>query len=121
MLTLPPITPTLGHRSRIRLGRDYFVRIAGSDYSVDPSMIGRVVETVADLEEVTVTGEGRRLAHHVCSWSSAATVIDQEHVAAAARLRAVFQQLRASSEDPLHRDLADYDRAFGITINEQVA
>lgn len=122
MLSLPPIAPTLGHRSRIRLGRDYFVRIAGSDYSVDPVMIGRMVDAVAGLDDVVVTGDGRELAHHARAWSSAATVIDAEHVAAAARLRAAFQQPIRSDEDPLHRDLADYDRAFGIALGDgQVA
>lgn len=103
------------------LGRDYFVRIAGSDYSVDPVMIGRMVDAVADLETVTVAGDGRQLARHPRSWTSAATVIDAEHVAAAARLRAVFQQPRAAADDPLRRDLSDYDRAFGVTIDGQVA
>lgn len=121
MLALPPIAPTLGHHSRIRLGRDYFVRIAGSDYSVDPVMIGRMVAAVASLDDVTVTGDGRQLAHHARSWTSAATVLDADHVAAAARLRAAFQQPRGDGGDPLRRDLADYDRAFGITIDGQVA
>ena len=55
------------------------------------------------------------------SWVSASTVIDPAHVEAAARLRTVFQQPRAAGEDPLQRDLADYDRAFGVTIDEAVA
>jgi transposase len=121
MLALPPVPPTLGHRVRTRLGRDYFVRIAGSDYSVDPTMIGRMIEAVADLQSVTVSAEGRLLAHHRRSWTSAATVIDPAHVEAAARLRAAFQQSRAV-DDPLVRDLADYDRAFGVTLSDgQVA
>jgi len=59
MLPLPPVTPILGHHSRVRLGRDYYVRVAGNDYSVDPTMIGKMVEITAGLEEVTVTAEGR--------------------------------------------------------------
>lgn len=121
MLALPPVQPTLGHRSRVRLGRDYFVRIAGSDYSVDPTMIGRMVDVVASLDEVTVTADGWQLARHARSWARAATVIDVEHVAAAARLRTAFQQPREFLEDPLSRDLADYDRAFGVTVDGQVA
>ncbi len=61
---------------RIRLGRDYFVRIAGSDYSVDPVMVGRMVDAVADLGQVTITGDGRTLGSHVRCWASAVTVID---------------------------------------------
>jgi len=115
MLPVPPLPPTLGHRSRVRLGRDYFVRIAGSDYSVDPVMIGRMVDVVASLDTVTITGDGRRVGDHVRAWLSASTVIDPAHVASAARLRDAFQQ-RRSTDDPLARDLADYDRAFGISI-----
>jgi len=120
MLPIPPVAPTLGHRVRVRLGRDYFVRVAGSDYSVDPVMIGRMVDAVGDLDAVTITGDGRRVGRHARSWVSAATAIDADHVKAAARLRAVFGQPRPSA-DPLARDLSDYDRAFGITIDGQVA
>lgn len=120
MLAIPPVAPTLGHRVRVRLGRDYFVRIAGSDYSVDPVMIGRMVDAVADLEAVTISGDGRPAGRHARSWVSAATAMDADHVQAAARLRAVFQQPRTAA-DPLVRDLSDYDRAFGITIDGQVA
>ena len=121
MIARPPVMPTLGHRTRVRLGRDYFVRIAGSDYSIDPVMIGAMVDAIADLEIVTVVEDGRQLARHARSWTSAATVIDDDHVASAARLRAVFQQPRTAGQDPLRRDLSDYDRAFGVTIDRQVA
>jgi len=120
MLALPPVPPASGHRTRIRLGRDYFVRIAGSDYSVDPIVIGRMVEATAGLETVTITADGRLVGHHARSWTSAATVIDPTHVESAARLRAAFQQ-PSSTEDPLRRDLADYDRAFGVSLDGQVA
>lgn len=115
MLALPPVPPAVGHRLRVRLGRDYFVRVAGSDYSVDPTMIGRMVDAVADLEQVTITSDGRLLGRHARSWIPAATIIDPAHVVAASRLRAAFQQAKAV-EDPLTRDLADYDRAFSITL-----
>ena len=41
-------------RLRIRLPRDYNVRVFGNDHSVDPVAIGRMVEVVADLEQVRV-------------------------------------------------------------------
>jgi hypothetical protein len=44
MLPLPPIPPHLGRRNKIRLGRDYYVRLDTNDYSVDPQMIGRMVD-----------------------------------------------------------------------------
>ena len=120
MLALPPLAPLVGHRTRIRLGRDYFVRIAGSDYSVDPIMIGRMVDAVADLDSVTISGDGRLVGRHLRAWRPAATVIDPAHVQTATRLRAEFQQPK-TAEDPLRRDLADYDRAFNVTVDGQVA
>ena len=44
MLPLPPIPLHLGWRNKIRLGRDYYVRFDTNDYSVDPTMIGRMVD-----------------------------------------------------------------------------
>ena len=52
MGALPPVAPSLGSSERVRLGRDYYVRIAGNDYSVDPSVIGRFVDIHAGLETV---------------------------------------------------------------------
>ena len=121
MLPLPPVAPTLGHRSRVRLGRDYYVRVAGNDYSVDPTMIGRMVEINAGLEEVMVTAEGRQWARHQRVWATRSIVTDPAHVEAAARLRATFSQSRPAACEDLLRDLADYDRAFGVDFGGEVA
>jgi hypothetical protein len=119
MLPLPPIPLHLGWRNRIRLGRDYYVRLDTCDYSVDPSVIGRLVDVTADLERVRVRAEGRIVAEHSRHWARGTTVTDPAHVEAAAVLRRQFQQPRAlAAGDPAHdlvRDLADYDRAFGLT------
>jgi transposase len=40
MLPLPPLVLHLGWRNRVRLGRDYYVRLDTNDYSVDPAVIG---------------------------------------------------------------------------------
>jgi hypothetical protein len=116
MLPLPPIPLHLGWRNEIRLGRDYYVRLDTNDYSVDPTMIGRMVEVAADLDRVRVRSEGRIVAEHVRVWARGATVTDPVHVGTAAWLRKQFQQPRAvaASGDDLARDLADYDRAFGL-------
>ena len=121
MLPLPPVAPTLGHRSRVRLGRDYYVRVASNDYSVDPTMIGRMVEINAGLDEVTVTAEGRQGARHQRVWATRLIVTDPVHVEAAARLRAAFGQPRPGAADDLRRDLSDYDRAFGVDLGGEVA
>jgi transposase len=121
MLPLPPVAPTLGHRSRVRLGRDYYVRVVGNDYSVDPTMIGRMVEINAGLDEVMVTAEGRQWARHQRVWATRSIVTDPAHVQAAARLRATFSQSRPAPSEDLLRDLADYDRAFGVDLGGEVA
>jgi hypothetical protein len=36
-------------KARIRLGRDYYARVDASDYSVDPTVIGRLLDVHADL------------------------------------------------------------------------
>ncbi|WP_125133167.1 IS21 family transposase [Microbacterium sp. 10M-3C3] len=115
MLPLPPIPLHLGWRNRLRLGRDYYVRIDTNDYSVDPHVIGRIVDIAADLDRVRVRCDGRIVADHPRLWARGRVVTDPVHVETAAVLRREFQQPRAvAAGDDLSRDLADYDRAFGI-------
>jgi hypothetical protein len=118
MLALPPLPPlpsVTGWRKRERLGRDYYVRVAGNDYSVDPSAIGRMVDVYADLDRVQMSLDTKLVSEHPRAWARHLTVTDPAHVAAARRLRHEFQQPRPrSADDGLARDLADYDRAFGI-------
>ncbi|PRC56201.1 IS21 family transposase, partial [Mycobacterium sp. ITM-2017-0098] len=59
MLALPPVSPVVQSVTSGRLGRDYYVRVAGNDYSVDPSAIGQLVEVTTTLAQVTVTRSGR--------------------------------------------------------------
>ena len=118
MLPLPPVPLHLGWRNKIRLGRDYYVRLDTNDYSVDPTMIGRMVDVAADLDRVRVRCEGRIVAEHVRVWGRGTTVTDPAHVEIAAWLRKQYQQPRAVAGgvagDDLSRDLTDYDRAFGL-------
>lgn len=115
MLALPPIPLQVGWRERIRLGRDYYVRLAASDYSVDPTAIGRLVDVSADLERVRVRLGGRVVADHARVWARGSTITDPAHVDTAKLLRQQFQRPRSVPHgDDLTRDLADYDRAFGI-------
>jgi transposase len=120
MLPLPPIPLHLGWRNRIRLGRDYYVRLDTNDYSVDPSVIGRLVDVTADLERVKVRANGRVVADHPRVWARGTTITDPVHIEIAATLRKQFQQSRglaAGGDELAHgisRDLADYDRAFGL-------
>jgi hypothetical protein len=116
MLALPPVVLHLGWRNRVRLGRDYYVRLDTNDYSVDPNMIGRLVDVSADLDRVKVRADGRVIADHARVWARGQTITDPAHVATAAGLRKQFQQPRTAPTqlDDLARDLTDYDRAFGL-------
>jgi transposase len=117
MLPLPPVAPALGWVSRVRLGRDYYVRIDSSDYSVDPALVGRFVDVHADLSRIEVRHEGRLVASHDRSWARGMTLTDPAHVTTAKALRERYQQPRPAPDphDSLVRDLADYDRAFGLS------
>lgn len=116
MLPLPPVPPATGWVNRVRLGRDYYVRVDSTDYSVDPSVIGRFVDVHADLTRVEVRQEGRLVAAHDRVWARGQTITDPAHVTTAKVLREQFQQPRPAVDPDreLLRDLADYDRAFGL-------
>jgi hypothetical protein len=114
MLALPPMPPRVGWTNRIRLGRDYYVRVDSNDYSVDPAAIGRQVTVTGDLQRVRVRIDGRVVADHARVWARRMTVTDPTHVATAQRLRERLAQPRRVDDSELLRDLADYDRAFGL-------
>jgi len=123
MLALPPVPLHLGWRNKIRLGRDYYVRLDTNDYSVDPTVIGRMVDVAADLDRVRVREQGRVVAEHPRIWARGTTLTDPAHVQTAAGLRKQFQQPRSvlGDRDDLARDLSDYDRAFGLNDAEEVS
>lgn len=115
MLALPPVAPRVETITTLRLGRDYYVRVAGNDYSVDPTAIGQLVEVHATLDRVSVRRAGRVLATHERCWARRQTLTDPAHVQTAAALRQQFQTGPPPPPDEhLMRDLADYDRAFGV-------
>lgn len=115
MLALPPIPPRVGWFNEIRLGRDYYVRVDTNDYSVDPRAIGRQVTVTGDLGRVQVRLDGRLVADHARVWARHMTITDPGHVTIAKQLREEFTRPRTRPDDSaLARDLADYDRAFGI-------
>jgi hypothetical protein len=70
----------------------------------------------ADLDRVRVRAGGRIVADHARVWARGSTITDPAHVESAKRLREQFQQPRpVHPVDDLTRDLADYERAFGLT------
>jgi hypothetical protein len=71
---------------------------------------------------VRVRLDGRVVADHPRVWARQMTVTDPAHVELAQSLREQFSRPRVADDDHLGRDLADYDRAFGLdTIDGQVA
>jgi hypothetical protein len=124
MLTLPPLAPPIGLTQRVRLGRDYYVRVDTVDYSVDPRCIGRFVDVTASLTEVTVACEGQLVARHARSWAKHRVVTDPAHKAAAAQLRQALakERNRRQAATRYHADghavalraLPDYDALFSV-------
>lgn len=122
MMALPPVAPSVGARDRVRLGRDYYVRVLGNDYSVDPSVIGRFVDVVAGLSTVTVTCAGQVVAVHERCWDAKRTITDPSHVATAAALRHAYRGRSAALMGPAAkaamtvgvRALSDYDDLFAV-------
>jgi transposase len=116
MLRLPPVAPATGWRQTLRLARDHYVRLDANDYSVHPSVIGRLVELTADLEHVRVWCAGRLVADHERCWARHQTISDPEHVRAARALRAEHHDTNGvAPADVELRCLTDYDTAFGLT------
>ena len=124
MTALPPVAPRVGWTAQVRLGRDYYVRVAGNDYSVCPSAIGRMVELTCDLERVQARCAGQVVADHPRCWARALTITDPAHVATAKGLRQAFQQHQRQTGNPTQparagqvvarRALSDYDTVFGL-------
>lgn len=116
MVALPPLAPAVGWRTSTRLARDHYVRVASNDYSVHPSVIGRLVEVVADPEQVTVTCGGRLVARHERCWALHQSITDPAHAQAAAMLRrSAIQPVATAAESEVEqRRLSDYDTALGI-------
>lgn len=117
MIALPPVAPVTGWHKTARLPRDYYVRLDGNDYSVDPAVIGRRIQVTADLARVRVTCDGRVVADHERIWARHQTITDPAHLAAAAALRSA-RRLLAPVPGPAdaeveYRDLAVYDRLGG--------
>jgi transposase len=116
MLALPPVPPQVGWRTSTRLPRDHYVRVASNDYSVHPSVIGRLVEVAADLDRVHVTCGGRPVAAHPRCWAVHQTITDPDHARAAAALRSARLQAARPVVDVgvEQRRLGDYDAILGV-------
>ena len=116
MIALPPVPPACGWHKTARLPRDYYVRLDGNDYSVDPAVIGRRVEITADLARVRVSCDGRIAADHERCWARHQTLADPAHLQAAKALRSArrLAVVPVPRQDEVEqRDLSVYDRLAG--------
>jgi hypothetical protein len=124
MIPLPPVDPPIGLNHRVRLGRDYYVRIDTCDYSVDPRVIGRFVDVTTSPQEVTVCCQGQVVGSHRRSWAKQRVVTDPAHAATAAQMRQALAQDRQRRQAATRhhvdghavtlRALPDYDALFGV-------
>jgi hypothetical protein len=125
MVPLPPVAPAVGLTNRVRLARDYFVRIDSNDYSVDPRAIGRFVDVLATPARVVATCAGQVVADHARPWATAATITDPAHRETARILRADLATRRRTQATRSHPDgqvvairaLPDYDALFGVDFD----
>ena len=117
MLPLPPVAPAVGWRISGRLPRDYYVRLDSNDYSIDPAVIGRRIEVIADLDRVRAFCDGKIVADHARVWAKHQSLTLPEHATAAQQLRRDrIGLVRPAAEPEVEtRRLTDYDTAFGVT------
>ena len=120
MLTVPPVAPATGWRASLRLPRDHYIRLDSNDYSIHPSVIGRRIEVIADLDRVRAVCEGKLVADHERIWAAHQAISDPEHIEAAKALRRTrISLLRSTAEPDVQiRCLDDYDTALGVTTGE---
>ncbi|HET7523901.1 MAG TPA: IS21 family transposase [Acidimicrobiales bacterium] len=126
MVALPPVAPMVGLTGRVRLSRDYYVRVDGNDYSVNPAAIGRFVTWIATPALIAVTCDEQIVATHERVWGSGVTVTDPEHKAIAQAMRTEFATARARARATTRahpdghvvalRALPDYDALCGVDI-----
>lgn len=127
MVALPPLAPAIGLTHRVRLGRDYYVRIDANDYSVDPRVIGRFVDVIATPARVVASCAGQVVADHARDWGHARTITDPAHQETARSLRADLAARRQAQQRSTRthadghvvaiRALPDYDALFGVDFD----
>jgi hypothetical protein len=70
MATVVPVAPVTGTTVSTRLGRDYYVSIASSAYSVHPEVIGRMITVTAGLDRIRAHCGDRMVADHERLWGA---------------------------------------------------
>ena len=120
MRALPPVAPEVLFRNSVRLPRDYMVRAFSNDYSVDPSLIGRIVHVSAGLDRVSIHHDGVLVSSHPRQWARQINIIDPAHVIRAGELRNQFRSQHRKT--PVlavveSASLESYDTLFGLNAD----
>jgi hypothetical protein len=82
MLPLPSVPPAAGWRLSVKVEAQPFVQFDSNAYSVSPATLGRAVELVADLRQVSILCDGKLAAKHDRSWASGCTIVGPGHLLA---------------------------------------
>lgn len=126
MLDLPPLPPVVGLHHRVRLARDYYIRLDGNDYSADPRAIGRFVTATTTGDQVRILCDDALVGLHTRCWATGQTITDPAHQRIAHDLRHAYnQRTRHSPATRTHDDghavairaLPDYDALFGVDFH----
>jgi len=94
------------------------VRAFSNDYSVDPTLVGRLVHVTAGLDTVNIHHNGVLVSSHPRQWARQLNIIDPAHVIRAGELRNQFRSQRRKM--PVFTvvetaSLDHYDTLFGLT------
>ena len=114
MMSFPAVLPDPSWRFTTRLPRDHYVRVDTNDYSVNPRFVGRRLEVRVTLDEVIATCDGTEVARHRRCLAKHQTLLHPDHARVLRVMRAEQIVAAAFADAVEERDLADYDRRFGV-------
>lgn len=115
LAALPNPLPATDRHLEVRVSKDGFIRTGDVDYSVPPSLSGRIVQLIVSLREVTAFLDGAELARHTRSYVPADVVLDPAHARALRLARDAKRRLEDKDVAMPTVNLARYDAAVGIT------
>lgn len=114
LAALPEPRPDTELHLEARAGKDAFVRVAGVDYSVPPTFVGRRVSVRLSPIAVHLACEGSEIAVHARSFVPADVVLAPAHGRAIRLAREARDRLRSGAPELAQVDLGQYDALFGV-------
>ncbi len=103
---LPPVAPPVGLTQRVRLGRDYYVRVDTSRLLRRPAGHRPLRRRHRLPDQVEAVCDGQPVARHDRSWAKQGVITDPDHRATAAQMRqalALQRQSRQAADPPARR------------------